>query len=70
MKIKINHNDTDLWCLYSKEKIEVGDKYIEVVEEYLDEEITKVYAYWYLNEVVEECLESDDKEPELEIEDS
>ncbi len=30
MKIKINYDNDDLWCVYSKERIQIGAKYVIV----------------------------------------
>lgn len=57
MKIKINHNNDALYCIYDKEPIEIGEKYIEIVEDYLGEEIVKTYRYCYLDMLVEEQME-------------
>lgn len=35
MKIMINYDDNDLWCVYSKERIVIGEKYVEVFDGYL-----------------------------------
>lgn len=43
MKIKINHDNENLWCAYSKERIEIGEKYVEVEEDCLGEIIIKSY---------------------------
>lgn len=65
MKIKINHNNNSLYCIYSKEKIDIDEKYVELVDEYLGEEIPKTYKYEYLDLLIDEYLE-DDQEPEIE----
>ena len=65
MRVKINHNSDNLYCLYLKEKIEIGEKFIEVKEIYLGEEIVKTYSYEHLNELVDEHLELYDKEPDI-----
>ncbi len=65
MKVKINYNNDALWCLYSKEKIEIDEKYIEVEEYYLDTKIIKTYAYNCLDMLVTEHLEIYDKDPEI-----
>ena len=43
MKIRINLNNIDLWCLYCKEPIEIGQRYIIIEEEYQGEVIFKYY---------------------------
>ncbi len=43
MKIKINHDNENLYCIYSKERIEIGEKYVEVEEEFSDDVIVKTY---------------------------
>jgi len=70
MKIRINHNDEQLYCIYSKESIEIGEKYIEIVEDYLGEEIIKTYKYWYLDIAIDEYLENYDTEPVIDVEDN
>ena len=37
--IKINYNDDNVYCTYSKEKIEIGEKYIIIFEEIYNKEI-------------------------------
>ena len=65
MKIKINHNNDDLWCLYTKEQILIGERYIEIVEEYLEEKIPKTYSYGCLYMLVDEHLENHGEEPDI-----
>lgn len=43
MKIKINLNNESCWCCYCKNRIEIGEKYLEDIEDYLDEKIKKQY---------------------------
>jgi hypothetical protein len=40
MKIKINHVNDDLWCVESKERIAIGEKYVEIID---DDDIIKTY---------------------------
>lgn len=47
MKLKTNLDNDDLWCLYSKERIEIGEKYVEVEEDYLGVTIIKTYKPEY-----------------------
>lgn len=54
MKIKINYENESLFCCYSKERIELGEKYVEIEEEYGDEIIKKVYKLEYCPEENEE----------------
>ena len=65
MKIFINHDNEDLWCCFSKERIE---KYAEIEEDYLGEIIYKTYKLEYApseNELEdEEPWISDDNFPE------
>jgi hypothetical protein len=61
MKVKINYNSDDLWCLYDKEIIEIDEKYIEVVEDVLGEEVIKTYRYTYLHELISEFLDNDEE---------
>ena len=67
MKVRINSNNNDLWCLYSKELIEIGEKYIEVIEDCLGDEILKTYKYFCLDMLVDEHLDNFDEEPDVEI---
>ncbi len=48
MKIKTNLDNDDLWCVYSKEKIEIGEKYAEIEEDYLGDIIIKQYKLDYI----------------------
>lgn len=50
MKIFINYDNEDLWCTFSKERIELGEKYIIVEEDYLGDIIEKVYKLEYAPE--------------------
>lgn len=43
MKIKVNYDNENLWCSYSKERINIGEKYVEKKEIVLDETIIKNY---------------------------
>lgn len=43
MKICYNNHREDLYCLECKEKIEIGQKYVIVYEEYFGEVIEKYY---------------------------
>ena len=65
MKIRINSNNNDLWCIYSKERIDIGQRYIEVNEDYLGEEILKTYKYIYLDMIVDNYLEETGKDVEI-----
>ena len=67
MKIKINYNNENLYCIYSKELIEIDEKYIEVIEDCLGDEIPKTYKYFCLDQLVDEHLENFDVEPDIEI---
>jgi hypothetical protein len=69
MKVKLNSTNNDLWCTYWKEKIEIGERYIEVIEDYCGEEIIKTYSYECLDMLIDEHLENYDVEPNIEIED-
>lgn len=65
MKIKINYNDDALYCLYTKELIPIGERYVEVVEEYLGEDIPKTYCYEHLGVLIDEFIDFYDEEPEI-----
>ena len=56
MKKQINYNNENLYCIYSKEKIVVGEEYAVVLEEYLNESIKKTYKLEYLD-----CLDNEDE---------
>ncbi len=43
MKIRTNNDNNDLWCIYSKQPIYIGERYVEVIENCLDEDIPKTY---------------------------
>ena len=47
MVVKINYVNDDLWCIYSKEKINIGEKYIIVKELYNNRLIEKTYKFEY-----------------------
>lgn len=68
MKVKINYNNDKLYCVYDKEPIEIDEKYIQVIEECLGEEIVKVYRYTYLHMLIEEQLEINGEEAEIQEE--
>ena len=65
MRIRTNYNNDDLWCLYYKERIEIGERYIEVIEKYLDNEIIKNYSYEHLGVLIDEHMDLYDEEPEI-----
>ena len=46
-EIKINQDNNDLWCIYSKARIEVGEKYVVIIEKYQKETIEKTYKSEY-----------------------
>ena len=47
IKVKINYTYDDLFCCYSKERINYGERYVEVTEDYLGDEIVKLYRPEY-----------------------
>lgn len=65
-KIKINLNNENLYCIYSKDPIEIDEKYVEYIEDYLGDEIIKHYKYEYLDMLVDESLENFDEDLEIE----
>lgn len=65
MKIKINYNNDELYCLYTKELIGIGERYVEVVEECLGEDIPKTYKYEHLAVLIDEHLDMYEREPEI-----
>jgi len=68
MKIRVNNNDNNLWCIYSKERIDIGQRYVEVIESCLSEEITKTYKYIYLDMLVDNYIEETGKDVIIEEE--
>ena len=57
MKIRINNNNNDLWCCYSKEQIYIDERYIELNDSYMGEEVLKTYKYIYLDMLIDEYME-------------
>lgn len=53
MKVKVNRNNDELYCVYCKSRIEIGEKYIEDVEDCLGDKIKKAY-HLECSEVLEE----------------
>ena len=47
VQIKINYDNDELYCIYSKERIEIGEKYVVVYEEYQEDIIEKTYKLEY-----------------------
>ncbi len=61
--IRVNYDNDDLWCIYSKSRIEIGEKYIIVLEEDISGEYEKIYKLEYAPEDNSEepyILESDE----------
>ena len=54
-QFRTNLSDKNLFCLYSKERIKVGEKYCIVFETYFGELIKKTYKLEYL-----ECLDEEE----------
>ena len=54
MKKQINYDSENLYCIYSKEKINIGEEYAIVYENYLGEEIKKTYKLEYIEYLDEE----------------
>jgi len=48
MKTNINYDNDNLWCCYSKEKIEIGEYYVVIFDSYLGDEIKKYYKLEYV----------------------
>ena len=67
MKVKRNLNRDDLYCVYWKEPIEIGELYIEVIEDCLDEKIVKTYSYSCMDMLVCDHLDEYDEDPEIEM---
>ena len=68
MKIRTNHTNKNLWCCYSKERIDIDERYVEVNESYFDEEIIKTYKYIYLDMLVDNHIEETGEDVEIEEE--
>ncbi len=68
MKIRTNSDNHNLWCIYSKEPIYIGERYVEVIESYLEEEIIKTYKYIYLDMLVDDHIEETGEDVEIEEE--
>ena len=51
--------------MYTKEQIEIGDRYIEVTEIYLGDDIIKTYAYEHLGVLIDEHIDLFNEEPEI-----
>ncbi len=54
MELKLNRSNNDLWCLYSKERIAIGEQYLSRIEIYSGEEIEKTYKVEYVDFLDEE----------------
>ena len=54
MKIRRNEDNNDLWCIYSKEPIEIGEEYIELTEICLGKKITKCYKKDYMSVLIDD----------------
>jgi len=52
--IKTNNTNNNLWCLYSKEQIHIGERYVTVYEQYLGETIEKTYRKEYIDFIIDE----------------
>lgn len=46
-RIKINKDRDELFCIYSKERINIGERYVEIEEENYGEVIVKSYKPEY-----------------------
>jgi len=53
-KTKTNYTDENLWCVYSKVKIEIGEEYILIIEHYQCEKIEKAYKLEFKDYIDEE----------------
>lgn len=54
MELKLNRCDPDLWCVYSKERIAIGEQYLSRIEIYRGEEIEKTYKVDYVDFIDDE----------------
>lgn len=45
MKVKYNDNNDELWCVECKERIHIGEKYIEIKEHDYDDEDPIIKTY-------------------------
>lgn len=60
----LNVDDYNLYCIYSKERIKVGEEYILVVENYCGDPIENAYKLEYEAYIIDEELEEEDLENE------
>lgn len=58
MKIRVNRENDELYCNYCKARINIGEKYIEDIEDCLGEGIKKPY-HLECSEILEEEDEED-----------
>jgi len=66
VKIKLNINNHNLWCTETKEKIELGEEYALVAEDYLQQTIWKPYKKEYIP--IDEESWYDDEDVEVDCE--
>ena len=52
--IKTNYTNSNLYCIYSKERIRIGEKYVVSFERNNDEWIEKTYKAYYWRLINEE----------------
>jgi len=48
MRILTNWNNDELWCTYSKERIQIGEKFVMMNDEAYGEVIEKPYKMKYV----------------------
>lgn len=54
LTIQSNKANNKLFCIYSKDRIEIGERYITVYENYLGEIIEKYYKLEHIGFVIDE----------------
>lgn len=52
--IKTNNTNHKLYCIYSKEQIHIGERYVTVYEQYLGQTIEKTYKKEYIDFLIAE----------------
>lgn len=52
--IKTNITNDSLYCIYSKEKIYLDERYATIYEDYLGDKIEKTYKLKYIELIIDE----------------
>jgi hypothetical protein len=59
-EVKINYNNDELYCMECKERIEIGEKYIIIIDQLYDGEVTRRFLHL---DCLEETYEEDEEQP-------